>query len=33
MIDGALLNAPYKNWIDNIQYNGHTISQPSDNTN
>lgn len=24
--------APYNNWIDNIQYNGVTISQPSDNS-
>jgi hypothetical protein len=31
--DSGWLNAPYKNWIDNIQYNGRTISQPSDNLN
>jgi hypothetical protein len=31
--DSGWLNAPYKNWIDNIQYNGKTISQPSDNSN
>jgi hypothetical protein len=24
--------APYTNWIDNIQYNGTVISQPSDNS-
>jgi hypothetical protein len=32
-LDLAWLNAPYKNWIDNIQYDGRTISQPSDNKN
>ncbi|MFN2545960.1 MAG: hypothetical protein ABR567_00855 [Myxococcales bacterium] len=31
--DSGWLNAPYQNWIDNIQYGGRTISQPSDNTN
>ena len=31
--DSGWLNAPYKNWIDNIQYDGKTISQPSDNAN
>ena len=31
--DSGWLNAPYKNWIDNIQYDGSTISQPSDNAN
>ena len=31
--DSGWLNAPYKNWIDYIQYDGRTISQPSDNTN
>jgi hypothetical protein len=31
--DSGWLNAPYKNWIDNIQYDGRTISQPSDNKN
>ena len=25
--------SPYKNWIDNVQYDGKTISQPSDNSN
>jgi len=30
--DSGWLNAPYKNWIDNIQYGGKTISQPSDNS-
>src|SRR4051812_8490240 len=25
--------SPYKNWVDNIQYAGTTISQPSDNNN
>ena len=29
--DSGWANAPYKNWIDNIQYGGTTISQPSDN--
>lgn len=31
--DSGWLGAPYKNWIDNIQYGGKTISQPSDNAN
>jgi hypothetical protein len=31
--DSGWLGAPYKNWIDNIQYDGKTISQPSDNSN
>lgn len=31
--DSGWLNAPYKNWIDNIQYDGKVISQPSDNAN
>jgi hypothetical protein len=31
--DSGWLSAPYKNWIDNIQYNGRTIPQPSDNLN
>jgi hypothetical protein len=30
--DSGWLNAPYRNWIDNIQYNGTAISQPSDNS-
>ena len=25
--------SPYKNWVDNVQYDGKTISQPSDNNN
>ena len=25
--------SPYKNWVDNVQYDGKTISQPSDNSN
>ncbi|HET7467623.1 MAG TPA: hypothetical protein VFL29_13260 [Candidatus Dormibacteraeota bacterium] len=29
--DSGWLSAPYTNWIDNIQYAGTTISQPSDN--
>ena len=28
--DSGWLNAPYTNWIDNIQYAGTVISQPSD---
>jgi len=31
--DSGWLSAPYVNWIDNIQYNGQTISQPPDNAN
>lgn len=31
--DSGWLNAPYVNWIDNIQYNDQIISQPSDNAN
>jgi hypothetical protein len=31
--DSGWLNAPYTNWIDNIQYNDQTISQPPDNSN
>lgn len=29
--DSGWLSAPYTNWIDNIQYAGTTVSQPSDN--
>ncbi len=29
--DSGWLNGPYRNWIDNIQYAGKVISQPSDN--
>jgi len=31
--DSGWLNGPYRNWIDNIQYDGTVISQPSDNGN
>jgi hypothetical protein len=30
---GWLYPTGYKNWVDNVQYNGKTISQPSDNNN
>ncbi len=30
--DSGWLSAPYTNWIDNIQYAGTTISEPSDNS-
>jgi hypothetical protein len=31
--DSGWLQAPYKNWIDNIQYDGKITSRPSDNAN
>jgi hypothetical protein len=31
--DSGWLNAPYTNWIDNIQYDDRTISQPPDDSN
>src|SRR5437868_14493997 len=30
--DSGWLEAPYTNWIEHIQYDGKTISQPSDNS-